>query len=185
MKDLNNELNAGAVNTNNLHNDKKANNAELLITRHKLSSLTSNQILEHPTWMVEHQGRNIAKASLSISSLEDTDAVYLTLKPLSIYVDEEYRNQGIASSLIKEATKDAAFLIRAELKYQDVGSFRFFRGDGAEVISMHLDIDASFNSEAEEALAHLFSKSMNYQLESEIAELPYFVRTHLNIVEGC
>ena len=135
--------------------------------------------------MVEQQGRNIAKASLSISFLEDTEAVYLTLKPLSIYVDEEYRNQGIASSLIKEATKDAAFLIRAELKYQDVGSFRFFRGDGAEVISMHLDIDASFNSEAEEALAHLFSKSMNYQLESEIAELPYFVRTHLNIVEGC
>ena len=185
MKDLNNKLNAGAVNTNNPHNAKKVNNAELLITRHHLSSLTSNQSLDHPMWMVEHQGRNIAKASLSISFLEETDAVYLTLKPLSIYVDEEYRNQGVASSLIKEATKDAAFLIRAGLKYQDIGSFRFFRGDGAEVVSIHLDIDASFNSEIEEALAHLFNKSMNYQLENEIAELPYFVRSELNIVEGC
>jgi len=123
MKNLNNELNAGAANTNNPHNTKKNNNAELLVTRHHLSSLTSNQSLDNPMWMVEHQGRNIARASLSISFLEDTDAVYLTLKPLSIYVDEEYRNHGIASSLIKEATKDAAFLIRAGLKYQDVGSF--------------------------------------------------------------
>jgi|SRR5690554_1541400 len=179
MKDLNNKLNAGAANTN------KTNNAELLVTRHHLGNLKSNQSLGHPTWMVEHQGRNIAKASLSISFLEDTDAVYLTLKPLSIYVDEEYRNQGIASSLIKEATKDAAFLIRAGLKYQDIGSFGFFRGDGAEVVSMYLDIDASFNSELEEALVHLFNKSMNYQLESEIAELPYFVRSDLNIVEDC
>ena len=178
MKDLNNKLNAGAVNTNNPHNAKKANNSGLLVTRHHLS----NESLEYPTWMVEHQGRNIAKASLSISFLEETDAVYLTLKPLSIYVDEEYRNQGVASSLIKEATKDAAFLIRAGLKYQDIGSFRFFRGDGAEVVSIHLDIDASFNSEIEEALAHLFNKSMNYQLENEIAELPYFVRSELNIV---
>lgn len=185
MKNLNNQLNAGAVNTNNPHNVKKVNNTELLITRHNLSSLKSNQSLEHPTWMVEHQGRNIAKASLSISFLEETDAVYLTLKPLSIYVDEEYRNQGIASSLIKEATKDAAFLIRAGLKYQDIVSFGFFRGDSAEVISMHLDIDACFNSEVEEALVRLFSQNMNYQLENEIAELPYFVRSELNIVEGC
>src|SRR5690554_4931561 len=185
MKDLNNKLNTGAANTNNLHNTKKVNNTELLITRHNLSSLKSNQSLEHPTWMVVHQGRNIAKASLSISLLEDTDAVYLTLKPLSIYVDEEYRHKGVASSLIKEATKDAAFLIRAGLKYQDIGSFGFFRGDGVEVISMHLDIDACFNSEAEEALVHLFNKSMNYQLENEIDELPYFVRSDLNIVEGC
>jgi len=185
MKDLNNGLNAGAINTNNLHITKKTNNSEWLITRHHLSSLTSNQNLGGYTWIVEHQGRNIAKASLSISFLEDTDGVYLTLNPLSIYVDEEYRNQGIASSLIKEATKDAAFLIRAELKYQDVDSFRFFRGDGAEVISMHLDIDACFNSEVEEALVRLFSQNMNYQLENEIAELPYFVRSELNIVEGC
>ena len=179
MKDLNNKLNAGAANTN------KTNNAELLVTRHHLGNLKSNHSLGHPTWMVEHQGRNIAKASLSISFLEETDAVYLPLKPLSIYVDEEYRNQGIASSLIKEATKDAAFLIRAELKYQDVDSFRFFRSDGAEVISIHLDIDVCFNSEIEEALVHLFNKSMNYQLENEIDELPCFVRSDLNIVEGC
>lgn len=50
---------------------------------------------------------------------------------------------------------------------------------------MHLDIDACFNSEVEEALVRLFSQNMNYQLENEIAELPYFVRSELNIVEGC
>src|SRR5690554_1433649 len=181
MKDLNNKLNAGAVNTNNPHNAKKANNSGLLVTRHHLS----NESLEYPTWMVEHQGRNIAKASLSISFLEETEAVYLTLKPLSIYVDEEYRNQGVASSLIKEVTKDAAFLIRAGLEFQDFDRFNELKGDGAEVISIHLDTDACFSSEVEEALALLFSKNINYQLESEIAELPYFARSDLNIVEGC
>jgi len=49
---------------------------------------------------------------------------------------------------------------------------------------MHLDIDACFNSEVGEALALLFSKNINYQLENEIAELPYFVRSDLNIVES-
>ena len=90
-----------------------------------------------------------------------------------------------SSSLIKEATKDAAFLIRAGLEFQDFTRFNAFKGDGAEVRSMHLDIDACFNSEVEEALVRLFSQNMNYQLENEIAELPYFVRSELNIVEGC
>lgn len=89
----------------------------------------------------------------------------------------EYRKQGVASSLTKETAKDAAFLIGAELAFQHLACFRKLKGDGAEVISMHLDIEAHYSSEIDEALVRLFSQNMSYQLENEIAELPYFARS--------
>jgi len=49
---------------------------------------------------------------------------------------------------------------------------------------MHLDVKAQCSSKIEESLSLCLNRCLNYELESKIAKLPYFVRSNLGFVEA-
>jgi len=52
------------------------------------------------------------------------------------------------------------------------------------VLTIHLDVKAQHGAEIEESLFQRLNSCLNFELESEIAELPYFVRSNLELDEA-
>lgn len=192
MFNIKTNLDIRLANADKLHNvelaksliKNTAQEASALNSMHHLNSLESKQDLNHLIWLVEHQGRYIGWAALEVLLLEELNDVYLTISSLALYVEEDYRVQGIGSLLIEQAAIDAASLIRNTLTFQTFDKFNIAKGDDAEVLTIHLDVKAQRSSEVEESLFQRLNRCLNFELESEVAELPYFVRSNLELDEA-
>jgi len=192
MFNIKTNLNIRLANADNLHNvelakafiKNTAQEASALNSMHHLNALESKQDLNHLIWLVEHQGRYIGWTALEVLLLEELNDVYLTISSLALYVEEDYRVQGIGSLLIEQAAIDAASLIRNTLTFQTFDKFNIAKGDDAEVLTIHLDVKAQRSSEVEESLFQRLNRCLNFELESEVAELPYFVRSNLELDEA-
>lgn len=161
---------------------ESASEAGAIHALHHLEALDKPQNLNHLVWLAEYQGQFIGWIALAASVSEDSDAAYVSIVPYAIYVQDEYRGNGIAEQLIWKSALDTAQWSTLELSYRSFEQFQFQKGIDEEVLSLHLEIEARGNTPLETSLIERISRAMTNAFEHQVEELPYFVHSEQHLI---
>lgn len=185
-----NNLTCRLANTNNPHNRAKAisiikdsaDEAGAIHAMHHLEALDKPQSLNHLVWLAEYQDQYIGWMALAADVSEDPNAAYISIMPYAIYVQDEYRGNGIAEQLIWKAAMDTALWSTLELNYRSFEQFQLQKGLDEEVLNLHLEIEAKANAPLEASLIEKISRAMTNAFEQQVEELPYFVHSEQHLI---
>lgn len=185
-----NNLTCRLANTNNPFNralaisliKDSADEAGAIHTMHHLEALDKPQSLNHLVWLAEYQDQYIGWMALAADVSEDSNAAYISIMPYAIYVQDEYRRNGIAEQLIWKAAMDTALWSTLDLNYRSFEQLRLQKGLDSEVLDLHLEIEARDNTPLETFLIEKISRAMTNAFEQQVEELPYFVRSEQHLI---
>lgn len=185
-----NNLTCRLANTNTSFNkaeaikliQESASEAGAIHVLHHLEALDKPQSLNHLVWLAEYQGQYIGWIALAADVSEDSNAAYVSIVPYAIYVQGEYRSNGVAEQLIWKSALDTALWSTLELNYRSFEQFQLLKGIDEEVLSLHLEIEARGNTPLETGLIEKISRAMTNAFEQQVEELPYFVRFEQHLI---